>query len=142
MYVPVEGIYHKESTDHTFSAFGEYYLIRNRLLYQQKTKPLHILGFFYPYYVIRWLLAQTILLLLLERRTDVAIATLNGGIDAIFGTDGETASRRIYLRVAPLFLLLDHSYGSSQTASRAGDNPVVHADEIAIMKYLEQVGAR
>lgn len=88
-YVPVEGIYHKETTTHTYSTFGEYYLIRNRFLFQSKTKPFHVRAVFYPYYLIRWMLFQTLYLLLVEREPAVAKATVRGGIDALLGNTGK-----------------------------------------------------
>lgn len=89
MYVPVEGVYHKETTDHSYSAFAEYYLIRNRWLYQQKTQPLHVRLVFYPYYVLRWMMIQTIYLLIVERNAPVARATARGGMDAILNRTGK-----------------------------------------------------
>lgn len=89
MYVPVEGIYHKETTDYSYSAFGDYYLVRNRLLYQQKTQPMHVRAVFYPYYIIRWIILQIGYLLLVERDSRVAKATLKGGLDAILGKTGK-----------------------------------------------------
>lgn len=89
MYVPVEGLYHKETTDHTYSAFGEYYLVRNRWIYQQKTQPFHVRLIFWPYYIIRWVLIQTVYLLLVERNAPVAGATFRGGMDAILNRTGK-----------------------------------------------------
>lgn len=89
MYVPVEGIYHKETTDHSYSAFGEYYLVRNRFLYQQKTQPIHVRAAFYPYYFVRWIVLQIGFVLLVERDLSVAKATLKGGLDAILGNTGK-----------------------------------------------------
>lgn len=88
-YVPVEGIYHKETTEHSYSAFGEYYLIRNRLLYQRKTETTPVLPVFSIYYVLRWILVQTAFLLLVERKPDIASATLKGGLDSLRGKTGK-----------------------------------------------------
>lgn len=89
MYLPVEGVYHKETTTYSYSSFGEYYLIRNRLLFQKKTKPIHVQAVFYPYYVLRWVLLQTIYLLLVEKNLSVAKATFKGGLDGIAGRFGK-----------------------------------------------------
>lgn len=88
-YIPVEGIYHKETTEHSYSAFGEYYLTRNRWLYQQKIAPAHIRAAFYPYYVLRWILIQVAYLLVVERNPSVAKATIKAGLDAIRGQTGK-----------------------------------------------------
>lgn len=88
MYVPVDGIYHKETTSHSFSPFGEYYLIRNRLLFQQKTRPLYVRLVFYPYYILRWVLLQ-IIYLLLQNEEAAARATFRGAIDAVRGISGK-----------------------------------------------------
>lgn len=89
MYVPVEGIYHKETTDHSFSPFGEYYLIRNRWLYQRKTKPLYVQAVFYPYFLLRWVAMQVTYLLVVQHDPEVAAATLKGAFDAFRGRTGK-----------------------------------------------------
>lgn len=88
VHVPVEGVYHKETTSHTFSTFGEYYLVRNRLLFQRKTQPLYVRLVFYPYFIIRWIVLQ-IGYLLLKREWWAARSVLKGGLDALRGDFGK-----------------------------------------------------
>lgn len=87
-YVPVTGVYHKETNDFEHSAFRAYYFTRNRCLFQRKTKSWHVLAAFYPYYLVRWVLLQTVYLLIAESDTDSAIATVRGGIDALLNKTG------------------------------------------------------
>ena len=88
VYVPVEGVYHKETTTHTFSRFGEYYLVRNRLLFQQKTQPLYVRLLFYPYFVVRWFVLQ-IAYLLVTGEWAAARSVFKGGTDALRGRFGK-----------------------------------------------------
>lgn len=88
-YVPVDGVYHKETTTYSHDTFSEYYLTRNRLLYQQKTAPTHVRLLFYPYYLLRWVLVQSLYLVFVERAHSAARATLRGAVDGIRGRVGK-----------------------------------------------------
>jgi len=88
-YVPVDGVYHKETTTYSHDTFSEYYLTRNRFLYQQKTAPTHVRVFFYLYYLIRWVFVQSLYLAFVKQTRSAARATLRGAVDGIRGRTGK-----------------------------------------------------
>lgn len=87
-YVPVSGVYHKESVEYGFSRFREYYFTRNRWLFQWKTRDPVRLAAFVPYYLVRWGLLQVAYLLVVERDLKAARSTALGVLDAVRGRTG------------------------------------------------------
>lgn len=87
-YLPVSGVYHKETVDYTFSSFREYYFTRNRLLLIQKTQPFHRRLVFYLYFLLRCILLQSLYLVVVRRDFEAVSATLRGGHHAIRGRTG------------------------------------------------------
>lgn len=88
-YVPISGVYHKEQTQYTYSSFREYYFTRNRWIFVKKTQPIQVQAFFYPYFLIRWLILQVMFLLVVKENIPAAKATVRGAIDAILGRLGK-----------------------------------------------------
>lgn len=88
-FVPVSGVYHKESVDYSYSAFREYYFTRNRWLLVKKTQPIPVRALFYPYFMFRWILLQAVYLLAVKRDIAAAKSTVIGGKDALFGNTGK-----------------------------------------------------
>ena len=88
-YVPISGIYHKDSIDYVFSRLREYYFTRNRWLFIQKTQPMHRRIVFYFYFLIRWVVLQVIYLLCVNRDPPAARATLKGALHALIGNVGK-----------------------------------------------------
>jgi GT2 family glycosyltransferase len=86
-HVPVEGVYHKETTEFSHSAFRDYYFTRNRFLFVRKTQGTLTLFVFLAWYSLRWILAQTVYLSV-TGNGEAAAETLRGGVDAFRGRTG------------------------------------------------------
>lgn len=89
-YVPVSGVEHKESVTFEHSPFRSYYLTRNRvLLANKRCNSPHRKLVFWVVYLLRWVLAQSVYLAVVEDMPDAAYNTLSGGFDAIIGRTGK-----------------------------------------------------
>ena len=88
-FVPVTGVFHKESVDYTYSSFREYYFTRNRWLFVEKTQPAHTRAFFYPYFILRWLILQITYLLFVKQDLAAVKSTIKGGKDAVLSNTGK-----------------------------------------------------
>lgn len=86
-HLPVSGVHHKETTEFEHSPFRDYYFTRNRFLFVRKTQSVPTFAVFVVWYLIRWLVAQTIYLTA-TGNTDAALETLRGGYDAVTGRTG------------------------------------------------------